>query len=219
VRSGVHLTNSTARGILVALTHYIRLLTLAQAHRTWWSQRTLQAARAKLKMLVADEFLVERRFLVHPELPLLEPVLRWKPGQPTPECGPVSYQLRNRWTDSVVPTVCYLATRKAAKLYGGFSGGSRRDGLLRHPFQATHDVHVSALYLRLLKSEPEAAKRWIPEEKLELQNHGGKLFDAVIVNASGVPERVVEFGGGYRVTRVKILHGECARKALPYELW
>ena len=131
----------------------------------------------------------------------------------------MSYQLRKRWTEPVVPTTCYVATKKAARLYGGFSGGSRRDGLLRHPFQATHDVHVSAIYLRLLKTEPDAAMRWIPEEKLELQNHGGKLFDAVIVNASGVPDRVVEFGGGYRVTRVKILHGECARKALPYELW
>lgn len=217
--SNVQLTNPVVREILVALTHAIRLLTLPQAHRAWWAHTTPQAARAKLRMLVAAELLVERRFLIHPELPLLEPVLRWKPGQPTPEFGAVSYRLRKRWTQSVAPTVCYLATKKAARLYGGFSGGSRRDGLLRHPFQATHDVHVSALYLRLLKSEPETAKRWIPEEKLELQNHGGKLFDAVIANASGEPERVTEFGGSYRVRRVRIIHGECVQRALPYELW
>jgi len=213
------LTNPRVQEILTSLTHAIRLITLMQAHRTWWTHATNSAARATFEALAKEEYVVARRFLLRREQFQKDALIRWKPGDVAPPFGPVAYALRKRNKEPVIPTTAYVATRKTAKLFGGFSGGSKHDGLLRHPLQASHDANVSALYFRLLKSDPDTAKRWVPEERLELQNRGGKLFDAVIVNDAGKPERVFEIGGAYGVRRLLTIHNECVGKTLPYELW
>jgi len=177
------------------------------------------AVRAKFSALVDAEYLTARRYLIRPERLSDRPLISWQPGEPVPEFGPVSYLLRKRCRERVVPTLAYLATKKAAKLFGGFSGGSKGDGVLRHPLQASHDSAVSACYLGLLKSNPATARRWVSEEKFELRNRGSKLFDAVIVDDSGAPERVLEVGGEYGVRRLRTIHKECVRRGLRYELW
>lgn len=217
--SHIQLTNPVVQAILIALTHAIRLITLPQAQRTWWEHATISAVRAKFTALVDADYLIARRYLIRPERFCGEPIIAWRPGDPVPAFGAASYLLRKRCKEPVSPTLAYLATKKTAKLFGGFSGGSKGDGVLRHPLQASHDAAVSTRYLELLKSEPDTARRWVSEEKFEIQNRGSKLFDAVIVDDSGELERVIEVGGEYGVRRLKTIHAECARRLLPYELW
>ena len=149
----------------------------------------------------------------HPELALAMPVWRWSPGDADPPFGCISYRLRVRWTEPVEPTTIYVASRKTALRFAGHGGR------LPHPLQATHDLHVTGVFLRLRERSPEEAALWVPEEKFANKRRGQKLPDAEIQDSTGHTLRVIEFGGSYPPERVRKVHEDCARRELPYELW
>jgi hypothetical protein len=137
----------------------------------------------------------------------------WSPGAPEPDADRVSYQLQARWVVPPVPTTVYLASRRAAHLFGG-SGGR-----FAYPLQATHDLHVAALYVRLAATSPDDLARWRGEEALRTGRKRGKVPDAVLVDGRGKPERAIEFGGRYGPQRVRAFHRVCENRRLAYELW
>lgn len=109
----------------------------------------------------------------------------------------------------------YLAGAAAAKLYGGASAGK-----LPAVYQATHDLGVSAMFLRLLRDDPPAVARWIGEDRLAPYRRRQKLPDAVLADGPDAePELVLEFGGSYDKRRVAAFHRDCARRGLAYEVW
>ena len=199
------------REILLTLTHRVRLLSLRQIARTWWPTASVDAARQRLATM--PTLLSRLKLNAHPELDLTAPLLTWHPGDPEPRFGSLSYQLRKRWTQAPEPTTVYVATDTAARYLGGFGGR------LRRPLQATHDLHVSQLYLRLLKQDPERAALWVSEEHFAAERRREKLPDAVLRDAAGQIRMVIEFGGAYDTHHVKRVHLDCVARALPYELW
>ena len=199
------------REILLALTQKVRLLSLEQIARTWWPSALPATARNRLAALPA---LLHRLTLnAHPELTLPGPLFTWRPGEADPPCGALSYRLKKRWNQAVRPTTVYIATEKAARYFGGYGGK------LRRPLQATHDLHVAQIYLRLWQADPGLAALWVSEERFAPERRREKLPDAVLRDAAGNLILVIEFGGAYDAKHVERVHLDCVARSLPYELW
>lgn len=199
--------------LIQALTGRFRLITVPLVACLWSSSEAY--VRRRLSQLDAAGLLTATRVLAHPLLDLSEPVARWRPGDPEPDFGAVSYRLKARWTLGPKRTTVYLPTRRAVHLFGG--AGGRFD----YPLQATHDLHIAALYVRLATTRPEEADHWRGEEMLRLaRTRGrGKVCDAVIVNEREKPIQAIEFGGSYRADRVRAFHRVMANRRLGYDLW
>ena len=110
----------------------------------------------------------------------------------------------------------YTASKHGVKHFGGSRSAG---GRLKRPHQVTHDLHVAALYLRLLQADPRAANAWTLDLHLTTERKNQKLPDAVLKNPDGSDGRVIEFGGAYPARRVQAFHEDCLRRSLPYELW
>ncbi len=199
--------------VLNTLTHDVRALTLNQIARTWWNNSFSgrAAARYRLARLVERKLVQIMTVVTHPELPISEPVCVWAPGDSEPEFGKIAYLLQRRWTKAVERLPVYVATQRAARLMGGFGGR------LKQPLQATHDLHVAAVFLLRRKQHGKGAFGWLLEDVIAHERRGEKLPDAVI--RDGKSELVIEFGGAYRKERVRKVHEDCAERGLPYEIW
>lgn len=165
-----------------------------------------------LDRLVSGGWLVRHFAVAHVELPLQTPVHVWELGDATPSFGALSYRLVHRWSGTSEQVVAYTATRKAAKLYGGAPGSLKAPSL-------THDLHLTALYLRFVRERPAEAAGWVSEDTLAPSRSEQVLPDAAVANPSGTLVRVIEFGGSYRPERLARLHDDCVARSLPYELW
>lgn len=206
---------------MLALTHKVRLLSLAQIARTWWNPSPAGVANARKRLTVLtgnntlspDHFMLRLHVNAHSELILGGPLFSWNPGELTPDFGALSYRLQSRWTEAIKPTTIYIATEKAARHFGGFGGK------LRRPLQVTHDLHVAQIYLHLLKSNRPAACAWISEEQFSPERRHQKLPDAVLRDKNGEITLVIEFGGAYDTKHVERVHRDCVTRSLPYELW
>lgn len=202
--------------IIETLIFKVRVLTLLMIADTWWPtarSRTIHATR-RLKELVDAELLERADVLADPLLPLTQPLCTWHPGQPPPDSEAVGYALKSSWTAAPCQTLVYVATPKAIRQYGG-----RGLGGFRHRLQATHDLHVAAIYLHYLKSAPDKASAWVGEDILGKAGHRIKDPDAMLVGPDGKPYEVIEFGGRYDARRVREFHEHCERFGLRYELW
>lgn len=203
--------------ILRTLSLKVRLLSLAQVAGTWWepTDSGRSTARKRLAQL-ADAGLLRRLRIPARPLPTLEaPALVWRAGDPPPDLGAVAWRLQSRWKEGPTATTVFVVTQRGANQYGG-----RLRGRLRREFQATHDLGVAAVYLRMRALNSETAAAWIGEDILSPHRRGEKVPDAVL--AAGPEERprlVVEFGGAYDAARVRRFHEDCAERRLPYELW
>jgi len=213
-RAGAGLTRGDLE-IAALLSTCVRVITSEQLARTVWghirSGRT--CAYRHLTNLVRAGVLCSAKLRAHPELPLPIPVWLWKPGDSEPPFGVVSHRLRIRWTEALRPVTVYTASERSARRFAG------RGGTPSHPQQVTHDLHVTALYLRLLREHPADAERWVSEDALAPLRRGQKLPDAEIQDAHGRTIRVIEFGGSYAPERCRLVHEDCVRRQVPYELW
>jgi hypothetical protein len=203
------------REIISTLSQRIRVTNIFQLSRTWWEDTAngREGAQRRMSRLIQAGYIEAFNLRVHPELPLEGPVWSWKPGEPTPAFGVLSYRLRSRWTEPHRLTTVYAASEKGARLYAGCGGR------LSHPLQVTHDLHVSAVYLQLLKHSTEEAHGWVSENVLAPLRRRQKLPDAEIHDPEGRVLKVIEFGGSYAPERVRLVHQDCERRQVPYELW
>jgi len=201
------------REMLSTMTHHVRALTLEQIARTWWENSCSGqgAALSRLSRLEKANLVQTQLVMAHSELPLSAPVCTWAPGDTQPPFGAIAYRLQRRWTDGVRRTRIFVATVKAAHQFGGFGGR------LKRPLQATHDLHVSAIFLFCRERFMASAPGWLLEDAIIHERRGDKLPDAVVRH--GASDLVIEFGGAYREDRVARVHEDCAQRGLPYELW
>ncbi len=149
-------------------------------------------------------------------LPLiLKPLIQWRPGERTPDCGKAAYRCRSRWRLQHVRTsTAYIATEHAARLFGG-----RRRGRITKDLQVTHDLGVTQVWLILDATRPEWADSWRGEDVMAATRFRQKLPDGFIVDASENPICAMEFGGSYDEQRISEFHHDCVSRALPYQLW
>lgn len=211
-RAPIHELQLTGRDeqLLHALTLRIRLVTAELAALLW--QTSAPYARRRLRRLQQAGLLQAASVLAHPLLPLQKPVFVWNPQIADPHFGRVSYQLQSRWTQADRSTTVFLATKNAVHIFGG------RGGVFQQPLQATHDLHVSLLYVRHVQSETNGLT-WQGEDSLRQQRKRGKIPDAVLTNTDDQAVQAIEFGGVYGRERVRSFHLACVDRNLPYELW
>lgn len=206
---------SKAEELLDALSLKVRLLTVPQIARTWWpAAESLSSARDVLARLEREGLVRRFHVLSRPELSLETPVAVWTPGADVPNLGAVAYRLERRWAlpARLIPAVA--VTPKGANRFGGFARP------LPRPSEQTHDVHLSAVYLKLRETEPHIAPSWISEAAIKKSRPdapGEKLPDAMIWR-NEFPT-VIEFGGAYSKRKLSSFHAFCERRAYPYELW
>jgi hypothetical protein len=202
------------RDILQTLALKVRLFTQRQIADHWFGSELVNARR-RLKRLASAMLLA--RCTVHARsLPPMEsPLVIWQPGQLPPEFGPVAYRCQQRWRRRPPrPCTVWLATDRTAQLFGGVHRGG-----LKHPTQATHDLGVAAVWLRLSEVSPTWADAWRGEDLLAHTRRGQKIPDAFIVDVDEQVDWVIEFGGAYDASRVAAFHNDCADRSLPYQLW
>lgn len=202
--------------IVSALTSKIRMLSFEVILGEWWpcSESAKTNARRRLSELVDARLLVRERAFARPLLPLAEPAFRWKPGQEAPSFGELSWAIQKRWTEPSREATVYLATRRAASIFGG-----KAEGRIKNLSQVTHDVHLGALYLKFRREAPTLAAGWVGEEVFAPAREHQKLPDAMLYDGQGRARMVIEFGGAYPTERLRAFHEDCAARGLPYELW
>lgn len=202
------------REILETLTLRIRVLSVAQIGRVWWrdSASPVSIVRRRLKQLQEAGYVEPLNLMAHPELPLTEPIVNWRPGDPAPDFGAVSWRLRSRWTQPLVNTTCAIATRSAGQFFGGYGGRKPRRA------ETTHDLHLSAIFLRMRTLEPSRAATWISEaDRKKDSGYGEKLPDGIVID--GQQKTAIEFGGAYDKPKLQEFHAFCDQQALAYEIW
>lgn len=203
------------REILDVLTLRVRVLSLAQIGRTWWpgSRDSVVLARRRLKELERDGLTEVLSLTTHPEIPLEAPLACWNPKEPAPDFGQLSHKLKSRWTMAPEEVAAAIATREAGHWFGGSGGRAPRTS------EATHDLHLGALFLKVRAQDLALAAAWRSEATLygAGEGRGDRLPDAMIVRRSG--KRVIEFGGAYSKSKLIEFHEFCERRSLPYEVW
>lgn len=200
------------REIVGTLLEKVRMVSHPQAASTWWRGNTRAAAR-RLRRLAAGGWVIGERLLARPLLALDAPLFAWEPGDPPPDYGRLSYRAQARWREPAVPTLVWYAGPVAAARLGGHARGA-----VKNHCQVTHDLHVAALYLKLLRSGDPRATAWVGEDALPPGLLGSYVPDAVLMHR-GMPVRAIEFGGAYPPERFERFHEHCSFDQLPYEIW
>ena len=199
--------------LLEALALRVRLINQRQAAEAFWHGH-LANTRRRLKRL-ADSEMVTRSLVNAQPLPELEqPVVRWQPDQPPPDCNRVAYQLQSRWRYRALrATVVYFPTEKTIAQFGG------RQRSQTKTTQITHDLGVTAVWLRYAREDSTRSATWIGEDVLAPTRIHQKLPDAALTDQHGEPSLLIEFGGSYSPDRVADFHDDAAARELPYHLW
>jgi hypothetical protein len=168
----------------------------------------LGASRRGLERLRAEGLLV-RCSAILALVPVADPAIRWRVGEPEPDFGPAAYRIRRRWELSIPrPVILWAATPRAERLVGGRAPHLR-------PGQLQHDAHVSLVYF----SHYLGDSRWIGEDAAEPDGRSGKRPDAVLADADGAPERLIEFGGSYPAERLVEFHRFAESLGIDYDLY
>lgn len=194
--------------ILGPLSTKFRVAQISQLARL--TGRSEDAIERRIKDLLELGALEQRIVNAHPLLRQDGALFKWNIGDAPPSFQVLSYRCRVRFCEAIRPTAVFIASPAALRLFGG----KPRKGL-KHPLQATHDLHVTNIYLRLLESSPERAKNWISEDLLERPKPGDKHPDAMI---AGNPPCVIDFIN-YGPGSIEKIHLHCERRGLAYELW
>ena len=200
--------------ILQTLAEKARLLGQSQIADHWYrGERT--NARRRMQRLAVSELAQRVLVMARPLPPLAAPLASWRPGEAPPQYGHVAYLCQERFRlRPVRQCSAWIATDRTAHLFGGV-----RRGELKHPLQATHDLGLAAIWLRLREVAPEWAAAWRSEDLFAHTRVGEKLPDAFIVDANDHVACVIEFGGTYDSQRIEEFHRDCAMRSLPYQLW
>lgn len=206
---------SRDRELLDTLAMRIRVLSLSQVARTWWhsAANPQRSSRERLARLEAAGWVTLFRATARPELTLEGPLATWKQSNEEPDMGALAYALKMRWEASARVQVMAIATVQAGKLFGGHGGRKPRRS------EATHDLHLASVYLKLRSENAKLASTWQSEARLAKQRPGGvgKVPDAMVIDCG--QRRVIEFGGSYSACKLRDFHNYCAQRRWSYEIW
>lgn len=192
------------------------LASLDQAIAHWWgsSESAVRNGRRRIRLLSDLGWVDASPVLARPLLELAAPLYEWAPTDAVPEFDRHAWQTLSRWKLPARRVTVLAASRKARLTFGGTG---RRP--LRKVCQFTHDLHVTAVYLKVLQVRPQDAAAWRGEGEIPGKRSGQILPDAILVDAAGAPYRAIEFGGRYSADRLRHFHEGCVRRNLPYEVW
>jgi hypothetical protein len=202
--------------ILRAMALQVRMMTPEQIGRGWFSKAAApQDSAAEVIDCLECAGLIERRvFEARPLIRLTRPLFSWNPGDPSPtleDFDDLSATSRNRWKEPHEPVEIVTATKTAARLFGAFS-----DARFAKHSEATHDLHLSEVYLKARNRSVPPAVQWLGEAafpKLGFEIKGMKDPDAFLLEPSGRIHRVVEFSGVYKSEHLQKFHAHCAGAA------
>ena len=203
--------------ILGSLTTAVRVMTVSQIGRGWWSSSTdpTTDARHRITRLCAAGFLRIAKVLAMPLPEITAPLLIWRPGEIEPDFGKLSWKARARWQQGARQTRIVLASKRGARLFTG-----RSDPALSRHFQLTHDLGVAEVFLAFRAQRPHLIPSWRGEVCYAHLRRNRKIPDAVITTSDLWPPLVaVEFAGAYSRERVRKFHFFCLQERLAYELW
>lgn len=203
-------------GIARALALQVRLLTVDQITRCWFSHCTNPLPRAEQAIAkLKRSGLIERRiFEAHPFIRLTRPLFSWNPGDRNPtsaQLDDLADRLENRWKIGTQAIEAYIATKDASHIFGAFSDARHE----KHS-EATHDLHLANVFVRYHVKEQNSQLSWWGEAafpKLGFEIKGMKDPDAFLLDGDGRAQRVVEFAGVYSAEHLTTFHAHCAGKA------
>lgn len=199
--------------LLEALALRVRVLGQRQAADAFWSGHIANTRRRLLQLVEAG--MLSRAIVPAQPLPeIIQPIVRWQPGQPMPDANQIAFQLQQRWRfRSLRPTVVYFPTEKTILQFGG------RIRTQSKTTQVTHDLGVTTTWIRYFQQSNRRTSVWVGEEILAPTRIHQKLPDAALVDQHGEPTLLIEFGGSYAASRVAAFHDDAAYRQLPYHLW
>ncbi len=151
--------------------------------------------------------------MAHEEASPDRPLASWRPGRPAPQFGVISHRARSRWEGAPTETLFVIAETAAAKTVGGSGGRFPRAS------EATHDLHVAAVYLWMRRQLPTRARSWRSEAEIaraEPLRHR-KLPDAMV--RDGAAWTAIEVVGHYSAEKLMAFHRFCQSRGYGYELW
>ncbi len=199
--------------LLEALALRVRVRGQRQAADAFWSSHVANARR-RLQQLVNAGMLSRTIVPAQPLPELIQPIVRWQPGQSMPDANQVAFQLQSRWRfRSLRPTVVYFPTEKTILQFGGRVRSQNKTT------QITHDLGVTETWIRYFQQSNRMTSVWVGEEVLAPTRINQKLPDAALVDQHGEPTLLIEFGGSYAAARVAAFHDDAAFRQLPYHLW
>lgn len=199
--------------IVRALAVKVRLLSLEQIAATFWPQaQTADRARRRLTALKRRGLVDRLEVLARPLREVGEPTFSWTPGEESPDERVVARHLRAP-PEKPRPTTVYVATKQGRRRFAG-KLDLRLDR--RH---VTHDLHVAAIYLRLLQADPGAAEAWLGEDARGKAGYRVVDPDAVIGPRSHSPPIAIEVATNYDHRRVRRYHDCCEERGMAYQLW
>lgn len=201
------------REILGVLTSKIRVVSISQVGRLWFSGTANPARNAarRIAELAAAGWLRQLTVRVRPTPDLSRPIVVWGAGDPAPSFGSLATILANRWNNPLVATLITHASRAAVvRLGGGSMHPPRRS-------EVSHDLAVAEVYFHYLRAAPKSL--WLSESRLLELGFGdrARLPDAM-VETNGV-RTAIEVGGVYTARKLAAFHEFCRSSGLRYELW
>ena len=200
--------------IVETLTRRVRVLSLTQISAIWWTAAgSHRVTRRHLRRLVSGDLVVRTTVNTVAVQSVDRPLFNWRPGKREPDHRRVSSDARSRWNRAPVPTEVYLASRRAANLFGSTAGH------LPRVEQIDHDLLLAEVYVLYRRDRPAEADRWIGEDTLPKAGYLIKDPDAFLVSRDGVTTRVIESAGAYSSKQIESFHQHCLEQSLPYELW
>jgi len=195
----------------------VRLMTFNQIASTWWNDTKsgVESAKKRLSSLVKSGYLKCLYVNAQPIIEINGPVFTWLPqGNTSPDAIYLSKKFKNRLSSPPQITPVYILSRKCANLIGGIGGK------LINPLHATHDLHVSEVYIFLLKNDPDSAYAWIGEDFFKKRGKDLVDPDAIIQSTTNQAQEIfVEFCGKYDAKRILHFHNDCQNNNMGYQLW
>ena len=200
--------------IVETLTRRVRVLSLTQISAIWWAAAgSHRVTRRRLRRLVSGDLVVRTTVNAVPIQPVYRPLFEWREGNREPNPRHVSADARTRWNKAPVPTEVYLASRRAASLFGSTAGH------LPRVEQIDHDLLLAEVYVLYRRYRPAESERWIGEDTRPKAGFRIKDPDAFLISREGQTTRVIESAGAYSPRQIESFHQHCLEQSLPYELW
>lgn len=202
--------------ILDALTQRVKVLSVEQVRRTWWTGHAVATAAARLRYLTAGGWVEEVRLVASAaDFEVDEALAVHQPHEREPDWRNLLPITRSRWRTTLRAVRGFVATPLAARTFGGFARSPR-------PSEATHDLFLASVYLARVSRDPDAGDRWSGEGKLatEIRAGCGVVADALVTRDGGGASTAVEVvGASYSEEKLRAFHEACERRGWSYELW
>ncbi len=204
---------ATELWIARSLALQVSILSREQIVRGWFAQTVEgdQAAAVSLHRLQDAQLICRRIVEAHPIVPLNQPLLAWSPGNPEPTQTTLvqtAFISNCRWLKDESPVEVFCSSPLAARLFGSFGNAGRIK-----PCEATHDLHLSEVFIRYLTKTPTLARKWIGERalpKIGFLFKGMKDPDAFLIDQNRKASRIVEFSGRYSIDHLRAFHQHCS---------